>query len=151
MFMSIWSNLDLEQHVLCFCLLDFKTEFLNFHTFSTNTVRYLERKGKILTQCASISIERGDNSSGRTFQKFRESMFVERATTRAFESSPIKSSNDHGYVSLVVNTSRSFPHSSLITRLVTRLTRQVPLVKQELLTLPEHMSSPPVLSGVCVA
>jgi hypothetical protein len=38
--------------------------------------------------------------------------------------------NDHGYVPLV-NTSRSFPHSWLITRFVTRstrLTRRVPLV-----------------------
>jgi len=32
----------------------------------------------------------------------------------------------------------------------TGLTRRVPLVEQELLTLPEHMSSPPVFSGVCV-
>jgi hypothetical protein len=58
--------------------------------------------------------------------------------------------NDHGYVPLVVNTSRSFPHSRLITGFVTRLTRRVPLVEQELLTLPEHLSSPPVFSGVCV-
>ena len=41
-------------------------------------------------------------------------------------------------------------HSRLITRFVTRLTRQVPLVEQELLTLPEHLSSPPVFSGVRV-
>jgi hypothetical protein len=33
---------------------------------------------------------------------------------------------------------------------VTRLTRQVPLVEQELLTLPEHLSPPPVFSGVRV-
>jgi hypothetical protein len=59
-------------------------------------------------------------------------------------------SNDHGYVLLVVNTSRSFPHSWLITEFVARLTRRVPLVEQELLTLPEHMSSPPVFSGVRV-
>jgi len=39
-------------------------------------------------------------------------------------------------------TSRSFPHSWLITEFVTRVTRRVPLVKQQLLTLPEHMSSP---------
>jgi hypothetical protein len=58
--------------------------------------------------------------------------------------------NDHGYVPLVVNTSRSFPHSQLITGFVTRLTRRVPLVEQERLTLPEHMSSPPVVSGVRV-
>ena len=41
-------------------------------------------------------------------------------------------------------------HSWLITGFVTRLTRRVPLVKQELLTLPEHLSSPPVFSGVLV-
>ena len=51
--------------------------------------------------------------------------------------------NDRRYASLVVNTSRSFPHSWLISRFVTRLTRWVPLVEQELLTL----SLPPVLMG----
>jgi hypothetical protein len=58
--------------------------------------------------------------------------------------------NDHGYVPLVVNTSRSFPHSRFITGFVTRLTRRVPLVEQELPTLPEHLSSPPVFSAVRV-
>jgi len=58
--------------------------------------------------------------------------------------------NDHGYVLLVVNTSRFFPHSRLITGFVTRLTRRVTIVEQELLTLPEHMSSPAVFSGVRV-
>jgi len=43
--------------------------------------------------------------------------------------------NDHGYVPFVVSTSRSFPYSSLITGFVTRLTRWVPLVEQELLSL----------------
>ena len=38
--------------------------------------------------------------------------------------------------------------SQLVTGFVTRLTRRVPLVEQELLTLPEHLSSPPVFSGV---
>jgi hypothetical protein len=55
--------------------------------------------------------------------------------------------NDHRYVSLVVNTSWSFPHSWLITGFVTRLTRRVPLVEQLLPTLPEHLSSPPNFSG----
>jgi len=32
-----------------------------------------------------------------------------------------------------------FPHSPLIIGFVTRLTRRVPLVLQELLTLPEHL------------
>jgi len=36
----------------------------------------------------------------------------------------------------------------LISRFVTRVTQRVPLVEQELLTLLEHMSSPPVFSGV---
>ena len=43
-----------------------------------------------------------------------------------------------------------YPNSWFITGFVTRLTRQVLLVDQELLTLLEHMSSPPVLSGVRV-
>jgi hypothetical protein len=55
-----------------------------------------------------------------------------------------------GYVPLVANTSRSFPHSRLITGFVTRITRRVPLVEQELLTLPDHLSSPPILSGARV-
>jgi hypothetical protein len=58
--------------------------------------------------------------------------------------------NDHGYVPLVINTSRSFPHSWLITGFVTRLTRRLPLVEQGLLTLAEHLSSPPVFSEVRV-
>jgi hypothetical protein len=57
---------------------------------------------------------------------------------------------DHGYVSLVANTSWTFPHSWLITGFVTRLTQRVPLVKQELLTLPKYLSSTPVFSGVRV-
>ena len=41
-------------------------------------------------------------------------------------------------------------YTLLITGLVTRLIRRVPLVDQELLTLPEHLSSHPVFSGVRV-
>ena len=51
---------------------------------------------------------------------------------------------------LVVDTFRSFPHSWHITGFVAILTRRVPLVELELLTLSEHLSSPPVLSGVSV-
>jgi len=42
--------------------------------------------------------------------------------------------------------------SSLMTyhRVCTRLTRRVPIVEQELLSLPEHLNSPPVFRGVCV-
>ena len=58
--------------------------------------------------------------------------------------------NDQGSVPLVANTSRSFPHSRLITGCVSRLTWQVPLVEQELPILPEHLSSPPVFSEVRV-
>ena len=47
--------------------------------------------------------------------------------------------NDHGYVPLVVNTSRSFPRSWLITGFVTRLT------PVELLSLPEHLGTPRLL------
>ena len=58
--------------------------------------------------------------------------------------------NYHGYVPLVVSTSWSFPHSCLITGFVTRLTRRMSLVEQELPTLPEHLRSPPVFIGVRV-
>ena len=51
---------------------------------------------------------------------------------------------------LVVDTFRSFPHSWHITGFVAILTRRVPLVELELLTLSAHLSSPPVLSGVSV-
>ena len=40
-----------------------------------------------------------------------------------------------------------FPVLSSFTRSITRLTRRVPLVEQELLTLPEHLNSPPVFGG----
>ena len=58
--------------------------------------------------------------------------------------------NDHGYVPLDVNTFRSIPHSILITGFVTRLTRRVSLVEQELPIIPEHLSPTPVFSGVRV-
>jgi hypothetical protein len=58
--------------------------------------------------------------------------------------------HDHGYVTLVVNTSLSFPHSWTITGFVTRLTQRMPLVEQELLTLTGNLKSPPILSEVSV-
>ena len=45
----------------------------------------------------------------------------------------------------------SLPHSWLITGFVTRIIRRVSHVEQELTTFPEHQSSTPVFSGVCVA
>ena len=45
----------------------------------------------------------------------------------------------------------SFPHSWLITGFITIVTRRVLHVEQELLTLPEHLSSPSVSSFVRVA
>jgi hypothetical protein len=45
---------------------------------------------------------------------------------------------------------RCFPHSWLIIGFVTRFTRRMPLVEQELPTPSEHTSSPPVFSGVRV-
>jgi hypothetical protein len=41
--------------------------------------------------------------------------------------------------------------SWLITGVVTRVIRRVPLVEQKLLTLPDHLSSPPVFNGLRVA
>ena len=57
--------------------------------------------------------------------------------------------NDHEYgLPFVVIMIRSCPHSWLITRFVTRITRLIPHVEQELLTLPEHLKSSSVFSWV---
>ena len=58
--------------------------------------------------------------------------------------------NDHGYVSIVVTTSRSFPRLWPIIWFETRLPWRVSLVEQEQLTPPEHLTSLPVFSGVPV-
>ena len=42
------------------------------------------------------------------------------------------------HLSKTPNTSRSFPHSGLITGIVTKVTRRVTVVKQDLLTILEH-------------
>jgi hypothetical protein len=54
------------------------------------------------------------------------------------------------HVPLVIHTSQYFPHSWLITGFLARLTWRVQLVEQELITLPEHLSSPPDFSGARV-
>jgi hypothetical protein len=58
--------------------------------------------------------------------------------------------DDHGYDPLVINTFWSFPHSLLVTGFVTKVMRRVPLVEQEVFTIPEHLSSPPGFIGVRV-
>jgi len=58
--------------------------------------------------------------------------------------------NDNEYVALVVSYTWSFSHSWIITGFVTRDTRRVPLVEQELPTLPEHLRLPPFFIGICV-
>jgi hypothetical protein len=45
---------------------------------------------------------------------------------------------------------RSFPLSRVITGFVTRVAQRVALMEQELLTLPKHLNSTPVFSGVRV-
>ena len=54
------------------------------------------------------------------------------------------------WIQCVPEKQRSFPHSWLTTGFVTRSTQRVPLMEQELHTLPEHLSSSPVFSGVRV-
>jgi len=58
---------------------------------------------------------------------------------------------DYAYVPSVIITIRSFPYSWLINEFVTRVTRRVPHVEQELLTFPEHLSSAPDFSWDRVA
>jgi hypothetical protein len=59
-------------------------------------------------------------------------------------------SNYHGYVPLVISTSRSFPHSWIVTGFVARVTRRM-VVEQKLPTRSEHLRSLPVSSEVHVA
>ena len=48
----------------------------------------------------------------------------------------------------IMNVNSCSQHNAIITEFVTILTQRVPLVEQELVSLPEHLSSPPVFSGV---
>ena len=73
-----------------------------------------------------------------------------RTTLYAKANDVFSSTKEHGYVPLVVSTSRSFPPSWLITGVVTRLIRRVPLVERALLTLQEHPNSTLVFIGVRV-
>jgi hypothetical protein len=66
------------------------------------------------------------------------------------DSSPVLMLMEFMLSNLVVSTSQSFLRSWLITGVVARLTRMVPLVEQELLTLPEQLNSPTVVSRVRV-
>jgi hypothetical protein len=54
-------------------------------------------------------------------------------------------------VLFVIITSRSFSHSRLITECVPRVTRRMPHVEQEQITLPEYLILPSVSCGVRVA
>ena len=61
--------------------------------------------------------------------------------------------NDHRYVQFIVITIRSFPHSWLITRILTRLTWWVPLLEREMFTILEHLTSSQffvLLNHLCV-
>jgi hypothetical protein len=55
------------------------------------------------------------------------------------------------YIHFILITIQFFPHSWLITGFVTRLTRRVSHMGQELPTLPEHLSSSLVFRRVRVA
>ena len=56
---------------------------------------------------------------------------------------------DHRYIPLacIIRTSQFFPNSFIKTGFVTRVSRRMPLVKQDLPTLPEHPISPSVFRG----
>ena len=56
--------------------------------------------------------------------------------------------NDHRYVPLIESTSPAFPHSRLSIGFVTRLTRRVTLVDQDLQTILEHLRSPRSVVGL---
>ena len=51
----------------------------------------------------------------------------------------------------ILRLSYTLPHSWRVTGFVARVMQRMPLVKQDLPTLPEHMNSPPVFNVVRVA
>ena len=59
-------------------------------------------------------------------------------------------SNNNWNLPFVVMPIRSFPHLWITTRFVNRATCRLPLVQQELLTLPKHLSAHHVHCGVRV-
>ena len=58
---------------------------------------------------------------------------------------------DHEYCMLHLSSALPNPFLIHALSLVTRVTRRFPQVGQELLSIPEHLNSPPIFSGVCVA
>jgi hypothetical protein len=81
---------------------------------------------------------------------WNESTFSTRTVYKGIKPLYKDSFDSFFFYQLVVNTSWSFPHSWLITVFVTRLTRRMSLVEQELLIPSEYLSSLLVLSGVRV-
>ena len=84
-----------------------------------------QRSNKYQFHCPWFNTTRESNPEGK--------LVVHYTTETVFIS-------DHGYDPLFENTCGSFPHSWLIIRFVTRVTRWVPLVEKKWLTLPEHPS-----------
>ena len=125
----------------------FQQHLHNYGVYSSHLIRYSRACGSYQYFLdRGLLLTRKLLNQGFLFVKLKSSL-------RKFYGWPLWNicvTNDHGYVPLVVNTSRSFPHLWLITGFVTRLTRRMPLVEQELLTLPEHLSSPPVFSEIRV-
>ena len=80
----------------------------------------------------------------------RENRLIKETELVCVSVTYIQAQREHEVLKAGIWSSLSFPHSWLTTGFVTRLTRRMPLVKQELLTLSEHLSSPPVFSGVRV-
>jgi hypothetical protein len=78
-------------------------------------------------------------SGGSTYHGWKLTVLLKSPPWRGWLLWNICVTNDHGNDPLVVNTFWSFLHSWLVNGFVTRLTRWVSLVEQELLTLPEHL------------
>ena len=88
-------------------------------------------------------------NSSRSFVQYQYLSFVKQGTCKTYKLS-LSNTKNMKYSKLVRFMEYLFPISRLINRFVTRLTRRVSIVEQELPTLPEHLSSPRVFSGVHV-
>jgi len=128
------------------------------HVYKNNNFKIHQRQGQLSEPCNQLSagylgwkdlnifIDQSKTTRIMVYPRQSVRLFVHMANGNSdllclnfqtiFTLWNICVTNDHGYVPLVVNTSRPFSHSCLITGFVTRLTRRVPQVEQELLCLP---------------
>ena len=134
-------------YTTCICILSknitfIYSAFLTCFTASASTFYIYQQCAHIvfILQCQTVQKQlpnfTKESKSDIVLIAFKDVHYHVRYYTVTWCSfSPLRSicvTNDHGYVSFVVITIQSFPHSWLVTEFVTRVTWRVPRVEQVL-------------------